>query len=90
VNSQQKIAFNFEGNCLISAIQNSPMLNNIKNDFVVWGKRKGSDGEVPIHARYAIDKKPIYYKALNNEIYTTNEEIVDSNFHPVDWREIIY
>ena len=90
VGSQQKIAFNFEGNHLISAIQNSPMLNNVKNDFVVWGKRKDSDGEVPIHARYAIDKKPIYYKALSNEIYTTNEEIVDFNVHPVDWREIIY
>jgi hypothetical protein len=35
---------------------------NVRNDFTVWGKRKTSDGrEIPIHARYAIDKKPIFY-----------------------------
>ncbi len=74
-NDKKKFSFNFEGNRLISAIQNAPVLNNLRNDFVVWGKRKGVSGaDIPIHARYAIDKKPVYYKALSNEIYTTDIE----------------
>ena len=74
-NDKKKFSFNFEGNRLISAIQNSPVLNNLRNDFVVWGKRKSISGaEIPIHARYAIDRKPVYYKALSNEIYTTDIE----------------
>jgi hypothetical protein len=31
--------------------------------------------------RYAIDKKPIYYKTLNNEEFTIAQ---------YDWRELIY
>ena len=74
-NNQSKFSFNFEGNRLISAIQNSPVLNNLRNDFIVWGKRKGVSGaDIPIHARFAIDKKPVYYKALNNKIYTTDKK----------------
>ena len=72
-NDKKKFSFNFEGNRLISAIQNAPALNNLRNDFIVWGKRKGISGEdLPIHARYAIDKKPVYYKALDGRIYTSN------------------
>ena len=76
VNSdRKKFSFNFEGNRLLSAIQNSPVLTNLKNDFSVWGKRKTISGtEVPIHARYAIDKKPVYYKALNGKVYTVDEQ----------------
>lgn len=74
-NDKKKFSFNFEGNRLISSFQNSPVLNNLRNDFVVWGKRKSISGaEIPIHARYAIDKKPVYYKSLSNEIYTTDIE----------------
>ena len=70
---KQKFSFNFENGRLISAIQHTPALNNLRNDFAVWGKRKGISGaDIPIHARYAIDKKPVYYKALNNQIYTTD------------------
>ena len=76
VNSdRKKFSFNFEGNRLISAIQNSPVLTNLKNDFSVWGKRKTLSGkDVPIHARYAIDKKPVFYKALNGKVYTVSEQ----------------
>lgn len=75
-NDESKIAFNFEGNRLISSISNSPVINNLKNDFIVWGKRKGISGsnEIPIHGRYAIDKKPHYYKAFNGKVYITNEK----------------
>ena len=73
--NKQKFSFNFEGNRLISAIQNSPVLNNLRNDFTVWGKRKGISGaDIPIHARYAIDKKPVFYKTLSGSVYTVDKE----------------
>ena len=71
---KDKIAFDFKQNQLLSSISNSPVLNNVHNDITVWGKRKGISGaEIPIHARYAIDKKPKYYKTLQGKIYYTKE-----------------
>ena len=73
-NDMSKFSFNFEGNRLITAIQNAPQLSNVRNDFSVWGKRKGiGDAEIPIHARYAIDKKPKEYMAFNGILYYTAE-----------------
>ena len=38
---------------------NSPQFQQIKNDFVIWGKRKTVNGqEIPIRYHLAIDKKP--------------------------------
>ena len=57
--------YTFEGNRLISSFSNSPNLNNVRNDFSIWGTRKSVTGnEIPVHLRYAIDKKPMYYKTL--------------------------
>ena len=62
--------FSFEDANLISAFQNTPAINNIKNDYSVWGMKKTLDGaEVPIHARYAISKKPEYYKSFDGVTY---------------------
>lgn len=59
---QDKTSYYFENGLLTTAVQNNPNMLNVRNDFTVWGKRKTSDGrEIPIHARYAIDKKPIFY-----------------------------
>jgi hypothetical protein len=67
---------------LVSALSNNPNWNNVKNDYSIWGTRKGISGaELPVHFRYAIHKKPEYYKAFDGKIYT-NETY--------DWREIIY
>lgn len=55
-------SYNFNNANLITAIQKNPHMLNIRNDFTVWGKKKNSAGsEIPIHARYAIDKKPLFY-----------------------------
>lgn len=90
-NDESKFSFNFEGNRLISAIQNSPKITNLRNDFSVWGKRKNISGvDVDIHMRYAIDKKPVYYKALDGKEYYTNQYINANEQYVVDWREIIY
>ena len=90
-NDKSKFSFNFEGNRLISAIQNSPKITNLRNDFSVWGKRKNTSGaDVNIHMRYAIDKKPVYYKALDGKEYYTNQYTNTDEQYVVDWREIIY
>ena len=95
---KDKIAFDFRQNQLLSSISNSPALNNVHNDITVWGQRKGISGaDVPIHARYAIDKKPEYYKTLQGKIYYTEEYSKNhqipknnNNYLLVDWRELIY
>ena len=56
------VAYNFIGNELLINFNNNPTINNVKNDYSVWGKR---DGNVPIHMRYAIDKKPLIYTTIN-------------------------
>lgn len=72
-NDKRKFSFNFEGNRLFTAIQNTPVLTNLRNDYSVWGKRKTASGaEIPIHARYAIDRKPVFYRAFDGVIYTTD------------------
>lgn len=68
----------FEDGQLVTSFQNSPNLANLKNDFSVWGNRKSISGaDIPIHYRYAIDTKPIYYKALDGKIYSADEGLLD-------------
>lgn len=78
--------WNFTGNQLITAVQNTPNILNLRNDFAVWGKKKTTSGtELDIHMRYAIDTKPIRYYSLIDDkwYYTYGDECVD-------WRELIY
>lgn len=59
-----------QGEFVIS-YNNSPQINNIRNDFSIWGTRSAGDKEYPVHLRYAIDKKPTYYKTIR----VTQEEV---------------
>lgn len=69
-----RLMYNFKDNELLISASNAPSINNLKNDFSVWGTRKTSSGaEIPIHMRYAIHKKPIYYKNYYGNIYYTTE-----------------
>lgn len=55
---------------LVISYSNNPQYNNIKNDFIIWGKRKTSSGaEVPIRYHLAFDE-PIEY---NDQIDTSVE-----------------
>ena len=84
------IQYSFVNNQLISSFQNTPNLSNLKNDYSIWGERKSIDGTTtPVHIRYAIDKKPTYYKNFAGQIFCTE----DQGKYPqyiCDWREIIY
>lgn len=60
------LTWTFGDGFLITAYANSPVLNNVRNDFSIWGARKSiaDNSELPVHLRYAVDKKPRYYKTL--------------------------
>lgn len=85
-------SYKFEDESLFTAISNSPNINNLKNDFAIWGARKSVSGDdLPIHARYALDKKPIKYHSLD---WYKNEELKEAGrlytIEEYDWRELIY
>lgn len=76
-----EIVYDFSSN-ILTQLSNNPDITKIKNDFSIWGQRKGISGaEIPIHIRYAIDKKPIAYTNYTGERFDINE---------YDWRELIY
>ena len=50
---------------LLTSLTNNVQINNLKNDFTVWGQKKTNSGStIPIHMRYAIDQKPKTYRSL--------------------------
>ena len=66
------ITYSFEDAELITQYSNSPKYNEIRNDFSIWGTRKGVTGkELPVHMRFAIDHKPVDYVTCEGIKYTT-------------------
>jgi hypothetical protein len=62
----EEYIYRFEDAKILTNLSNAPNLSNIKNDFSIWGNRKSASGaDVPIHSRYAIQKKPEKYKTLD-------------------------
>ena len=91
--------YDFSSSYLIESFQNKPQLNAIKNDFSVWGHMTSANNKnLPIHLRYAIDRKPrVYYSLLNGKAYysTLMNKVVLPDGTPAtvgqyDWRELIY
>lgn len=91
-----RVEYNFEGNQLLSSVSNTPQLNNIKNDFSVFGERKGISSEpITVHMRLAIDEKPDYYRAFDGTVYYSDSDTKEPQTAftkkiKCDWREIIY
>lgn len=73
------LTYSFEGSNLITSFQNNPNINNIKNDYIIWGEKTSSlsSTKIPIHAHYAIDKKPKYYRTLAGVEYVTDSNLSD-------------
>ncbi len=93
--NMEEPVFSFLDNTLVISLKNNPKLTDLKNDYTIWGTRRLSSGtEIPIHARYAIDIKPEYYKNYNGNIFIATKELqkqlTGENINYVDWREIIY
>lgn len=82
--------YSFKGLSQVTAFNNTPNINNVKNDYSVWGVRKGISGaDIPVHMRYAIDTKPTQYTSIQvaDEEGKTYSTIGKG---AVDWHEIIY
>ena len=64
----------------------TPKLDNLKNDYSIWGTRQSPSGQsVPIHMRYAIDRKPQSYISFpRTKFYNANE-----TYHTKDRRELV-
>ena len=59
------LAYTFTNGDLITAFNNNPNLLNMRNDYSIWGERTGVSGaKIPVHMRYAIDRKPQKYKQI--------------------------
>ena len=85
--SNQEIEYSYEFNDygLFTSVANTPDLKNLKNDFTIWGTRKGlNQSDLPIHMRIAIDNKPTEYTSYDGKVYKTSGD------GAVDWRELIY
>lgn len=65
-----KYSYYFNDNNLITAINNSPQLGNLKNDFSIWGT---NTNDLAIHLRYAIDVKPTKYTTYDGVEYEAGE-----------------
>lgn len=82
--NMEKPIFNLLDNKLITSFKNSPKITDLKNDYSVWGTRKMDSGtERTIHARYAIDKKPIFYKSFEGKYYIADKKLYDSYLYQV-------
>ena len=76
--SQNKttIPYSFDDEMLVSSYSNSPQISLIKNDFVVWGKRKGAnDKEIDIRYHLALDEKPEIGNLYKVVFYTDTDGI---------------
>lgn len=84
--------YEFNRGLLVESFQNKPNVNNIKNDYAVWGKMQGISTEIPIHLRYAIDHKPqIYYSHYQTQ--KTGTPVIYKSTEckgAYDWRELLY
>lgn len=75
---QKSYIYNLGGTELVTAFNNTPTIGNIKNDFSIWGQRQSSSGgNISIHLRCAIDKKPYSYKTI--QVNSDNLELIEYN-----------
>lgn len=91
-------SYTFNDTSMFTNIAYTPQIANVKNDFVIWGQTATG---APIHVRYAIQRKPEYYKTCGEYDKdagkwkpNTGKRYATSNKYDcdeiVDWREIIY
>ena len=99
------VAYSFDDASLNTQYSNTPKLNNVKNDFIIWGEKKTSGGTTKFHGRYAIDNSPVEYTDFYGYTWVANQNQFYSNANlvnragqsrryaldeVVDWRQLIY
>lgn len=69
----KRVAYTFDDSTLATQYQNTPNMNNIKNDYIIWGERKNLSGNaIKFHGRYAIDNIPYEYTDFNGLTWSCN------------------
>ena len=100
----KQVAYTFDDARLNTQYQNTPNMNNVKNDFIIWGERKTSNNTMKFHGRYAIDNIPLEYTDFYGYTWVAKESQFFSEnlknrsgqsrryaFDEVfDWRQLIY
>ena len=70
-----KSVYTFQGADIIQSYTNAPQYQQIKNDFMIWGKRISIDGqEIPIRYHLAIDEKPQTGNVYTDIFFYTDPE----------------
>lgn len=60
------IFYTFDEEKLMTTLNTTPDIANIKNDYTIWGERTSISGaSIPIHMRFAIDERPISYTQIS-------------------------
>lgn len=81
-----KSVYTFENANIIQSYSNSPQYQQIKNDFLIWGKRTSQEGkEIPIRYHLAIDKKPEVGKKYKVFFYTDPEDGIRKAKKPLEY-----
>lgn len=74
----ERWSYSFTDDMLVTSFSNVPNLLNLRNDYSIWGTRKGVTGtDIPVHLRYAIDVKPKFYKTFDGAVYLTEEALAE-------------
>lgn len=75
----KNVAYKFDTTNLITSLTNTPQYNNMKNDFIIWGKRKTASGaELPIRYRLVFSRGYPKTKVETNTIDNCREyEVAD-------------
>ena len=81
-----KAVYTFEDANIIQSYSNSPQYQQIKNDFLVWGKRKSMEGkEIPIRYHLAIDKKPNAGNSYKVFFFTDPDDGITKAKKPIEF-----
>lgn len=81
-----KSVYTFEDANIIQSYSNSPQYQQIKNDFLVWGKRTSIDGnDVPIRYHLAIDSEPTIGNSYKVFFFTDPDDGTTKAKKPVEF-----
>lgn len=84
--SNGQAVYSFKDEEIIQSYSNSPQYQQIKNDFLVWGKRTSIDGQqIPIRYHLAIDTKPTIGNFYNVFFFTDPDDGVRKAKKPIEF-----
>ena len=84
--SNGQAVYTFEDGEIIQSYSNSPQYQQIKNDFLVWGKRTSIDGrQIPIRYHLAIEAKPKTGNFYNVFFFTDPDDGITKAKKPIEF-----